>query len=294
MGVFKAVTFVFEPSADGVDLVVTGEWSPVARQALEDGRADGLVLNYAKGFREKPIDFLEGLQIRKLNLLARSVSDLTPVYSLASSLQELRVQSDPHAVLQLGRLPRLRTLAASWHQIQGSIVFASQLESLSVASYAGSDLEPLGSLSSLASVVMKERPKLRSLDGIEAFPWLAHLEVHRARNLVDISGLQQVSSPILEVLQLPSCQKVLDIASVASCTSLRFFELSEGAEIPSVAALSDLLRLERPYLYGSTKVADGDLLPIANLPRLRDFRMVNRRNYTPSTLVIKEEIDRRS
>ena len=200
-------------------------------------------MNYARGFREQPIDFLEGLSIRKLNLLAQSVNDLTPVYSLASSSQELRVQSYPHAVLQLERLPRLRTLAASWHQIQGSIMFAPQLGGLSVASYAGSDLAPLGSLSSLASVIMKERPKLLSLEGIEAFPWLAHLGVHWAQNLVDISGLQQASSPILEVLHFPSCQKVLDIASVASWPSLRFFELSEGAEIPAVAPVSDLLRL---------------------------------------------------
>ncbi|XGX78366.1 hypothetical protein LQK93_01154 [Terrabacter sp. BE26] len=84
-----------EPRDKGVDLVVTGDWSRAAREALESVRADGLVLNYARGFREQPIDFIEGLPIRKLDLLARSVTDLSPVYSLAPTLEELRVQSDP-------------------------------------------------------------------------------------------------------------------------------------------------------------------------------------------------------
>ena len=58
------MSFVLEPRGQGVDLVVTGDWSPAAREALESGRADGLVLNYARGFREQPIDFINGLPIR--------------------------------------------------------------------------------------------------------------------------------------------------------------------------------------------------------------------------------------
>lgn len=287
------MSFVIEPTAEGADLVVTGEWSPAARQAMEDGRADGLVLNYARGFRQQPIDFIENLPIRKLDLLARSVTDLSPVYSLASSLEELRVQSDPRAVIELERLPRLRTLSAAWSQIQGSILFASHMESLSVPSYAERDLSPLAPLSSLTRLVMKERPRLRSLDGIEAFPWLAHLGVHLASGLEDITGLRRVSSPILETLQLRSCKKVLDISPVAACPSLRFFELSEAGEIPTVGALEGLAFLEDLYLYGSTAVGDGDLGPIARLPLLRDFRMKNRRGYSPSVQEIKEAIARR-
>ena len=122
------MSFVLEPRADqGVDLVVTGDWSVAAREALLTGLADGLVLNYAKGFRERPIDFIEGLPIRKLDLLARSVSDLSPVCSLGSTLEELRVQSNPRAAIDLERLPRLRTLAASWPQVRSSILFAPQI-----------------------------------------------------------------------------------------------------------------------------------------------------------------------
>ena len=287
------MSFVLEPRDHGVDLVVTGEWSSTAREALLAGRADGLVLNYARGFREQPIDFIEGLPIRKLDLLARSVSDLSPVYSLASTLEELRVESDPRAQVDLENLPRLRTLAASWPQVRSSILFAPQIEDLVLAPYTEPDLEALSTLTSLTSLVMKECRGLRSLDGAEAFPWLLQLGIFLAPGLEDIGALARSRPPALQVLRLAKCRKVPDVAPVSELPSLRFFDLSEGGEIPSVAPVGGLVNLERLYLYDSTKVADGDLSPIARLPRLKDFRMQNRRGYSPSVKEIQQMIARR-
>lgn len=39
------MSFEIERTGQGVDLVVTGDWSPAAREVLESGLADGLVLN---------------------------------------------------------------------------------------------------------------------------------------------------------------------------------------------------------------------------------------------------------
>lgn len=88
-------------------------------------------------------------------------------------------------------------------------------------------------------------------------------------------------------------KKVSDITCRQLCASLQFFDLSEGPEIPSVAPLSSLVNVERLYLYDSTRVTDGDLSPIAGLPKLKDFRMQNRRGYSPSVKEIQEMIARR-
>ena len=288
------MTFALEQTPEGVDLVVTGDWSKQAEACLASGRADGLVLNYARGFREKDLAFVGGLAVRRLHVLARTVTDLSPVYGLADGLVSLRVQSDPRALIELERLPFLRTLSADWQQVQGSIRFASRVERLFLGQYSEPDFSALSPLSSVASVVLGDYPAIRSLDGIESLPWLAELGVHLAKNLEDISALERTRSPVLETLQLPNCRKVTQIASVASCLSLRFFELSEGAEIPTVGPLAALTGLERLYLYGSTKIADGDLGPIAHLPRLRDFRMQNRRSYSPSVKQVQEVIARRN
>src|SRR4051794_29161949 len=98
---------------DGVDLIVTGEWSRQAEACLREGHADGLILNYARGYRESSLDFLSGLPVRRLDILARSVADLSPVYSLAETLVALHVQTDPQATIELERLPHLQELSAA-------------------------------------------------------------------------------------------------------------------------------------------------------------------------------------
>lgn len=284
------MTFTLEETPEGVDLVVTGAWSQEAAARLVSGEADGLVLNYARGYREADLSFIRGLPVRRLNLLARTVTDLAPIYGVAGQLESLSVQSDPRALIELDRLPALRAVSADWQQVQGSIRFAPQLRRLVVGYYSERDFTALEPLSSLENLVLADYPRIRSLDGVGEWPWLTELGVHYAKDLDDISALGRAASPALQVLQLPSCRKVVEIDAVAACPSLRFFELSEGAEIPSVGALAGLDRLERLYLYGSTKVADGDLGPIARLPRLADFRMMNRRGYVPSVAEIQNAI----
>jgi hypothetical protein len=288
------VSFVLEQTSEGVDIVVTGAWSPAAAEHLRSGRADGLDLNYARGFQEGDLEFLQGLTVRRLHVLDRTISDLTPIYNLADGLVSLRVQSDPGATIELDQLPLLQKLAAGWRQVQGSIRFAPKLEELFLLSYSEPDLAPLGALNSLVSLAMKDRPKLRSLDGVEDFPWLAELGVFLAKDLQDISALQRAPSPVLKTLQLGTCRRVSEIGPVAACSGLRFFELSDGSEIPTIAPLAGLDQLERLYLWGSTRIADGDLRPIAALPRLNDLRIANRREYTPSVQEIQEIIEQRA
>lgn len=287
------MSFVIETGYDGgKDLVVTGEWTSEAQQALEAGLADRLVLNYARGFWPQPLDFLRGLPLRKLVLLDRSVTDLHAIYSLAPTLTELRVQSDQKATIELERLPMLRTLAASWPQIQGSIAYAPQLEDLSVPSYAEPDLSALTVLPALASLVMKQRPRLCSLAGLEALPRLRHLGVHMARELDDVSALSLTTSR-LETLQITASKGLTEVSPIASATALQFLELSEGGELPSALPFAGLRKLKRLYLFGSTKISDGDLNPILELPELRDFRIMNRRHYTPSNDEVQAAIQRR-
>jgi hypothetical protein len=284
------MSFVLEQTSEGMNLVVTGDWSPKARETLLEGGADGLVLNYARGFRERDLKFVAGLPLRRLRVLARTIGDLAPVYGLSESLESLHVQTDPQAVIDVERLPLLRALSASWAQIQGSIRFAPHLQRLFILSYTEQDLTPLTAASGLVSVVMKDYPRVCSLDGVEDLPCLTQLGVHLAKRLQDISAVQRAGSPVLETLQLASCRKVPDIAAVSACTGLKFLDVSECGDIPSVAALTELAKLERLYLYGSTQVLDGDLGPIAGLPRLRDFRMQSRRSYSPSVKEIQAAI----
>lgn len=289
----KETGFTLEEAPDGIDLVVTGDWTPRAAAALRDGQADGLVLNYARGFRERDLSFLRGLPVRRLQLLARTIKNLSPVHDLGASLLALAVECDPRAEIELDRLPLLRRLSATWSQVRSTLRYVQRLEDLFLLAYDEGDLTPLTTVPSLASVVLKDRPAVQTLSGIEDLASLRQFSAHAAQRLDDITALGRTDRVMLTTLELPACKQVTDLTPTTACRSLRHLDLGDGGEIPTVKPLGALVELEGLYLYGSTHVLDGDLTPIAGLPRLSDFRMQNRPAYTPPVRAIQEAITRR-
>ena len=123
------------------NLDITGAWIGADRSVIAEGRADGVILNYARGF-SGPLPDFTGLPVRRLTILDRSVTSLESVYALAPSLEKLSVQTDASAVIELDRLPKLKELIAHWAQIRASVRYLGHLESLFVLSYDEVDLEP--------------------------------------------------------------------------------------------------------------------------------------------------------
>jgi internalin A len=192
---FVSLGFVVNEDAAGrLDFDLQTEWSPALRDAFLDSGADGLVANYARGFGGRDIDFVRDLPLRRLDVLHRAIADLTPIHDLGGSLEELRVQSAPGSVIDLTLLPGLKVLSSAWEQVSNSINHADQIEDLFLSPYTEADMTPLRHLTSLRSLQMKERPRVTSLDGVEAMPWLARLGIYGAP-LEDTSALARLRSP---------------------------------------------------------------------------------------------------
>ncbi|GAA4124770.1 hypothetical protein GCM10022415_31150 [Knoellia locipacati] len=272
---------VTEDVAGRVDFDVRAEWSPVLRDAFMGSGADGLIANYARGFSGRDINFVRDLPLRRLNILDRGISDLTPIHDLGGSLEELRVQSAPGSHIDLALLPGLKVLSCAWAQVSSSIDRAEHLEELFLSPYAEADLLPLKHLTSLRTLGMKQRPRVRSLDGVEAMPWLARLGIYGAP-LEDISALRRLSSPVLSRLDLASCPRLASLTDLSALIGLRELDVSESGSLDSLLPIGGLARLERLYLYGSTTIADGDLTPLLSMTHMRDLRMMNRRHYRPT------------
>jgi Leucine-rich repeat (LRR) protein len=287
---FMGPGFVVSQDAGGrLDFVVQAAWSSALRDAFESSGADGLVANYAIGFQGRDIDFVRDLTLRRLNLLDRGISDLTPIHDLGSSLEELSVQSAPGSYIDLALLPKLTVLSCAWDQVSSSIDRTDQIEDLFLSPYTEADITPLSHLSSLHSLQMKQRPRLRSLDGIEAFPWLARLSVYGAP-LEDTAALARLNTPVLSRLDLASCRRLTSLADLSGLTGLRELDVSEGGNLASLVPIAGLTSLERLYLYGSTTIADGDLSPLLAMTRMRDLRMRNRRHYRPTIQGIRAQL----
>lgn len=259
------------------------------RRAFLDSGADGLVVNYARGFVGSDIDFVRDLPLRRLDILDRGITDLTPVHDLGSTLEEFRVQAAPGSHIDLTLLPRLRVLACAWEQVRDTIASTDRLEDLFLSPYREQDLSALSHLTSLRSLRMKQRPGVRSLDGIETMPWLAHLGIYGAP-VEDTTALARLSSPVLTRLDLPSCRRLTSLADLSGLIGLRMLDVSESGTLASLTPITAMTHLETLYLYGSTTIDDGDLTPLLTMRRMDDLRMMNRRHYRPTVAQVKAEL----
>ena len=270
---------------DRHEVVVTGPWTQEMVEAVESGVADRVVLNHALGFEEPDLRFLEHLPIRELVVLDRRISDLAPVYTLASRLERLDLTVHPDVRVDLTELPRLRRLGATWGQVEATIDAGRLLRRVALGSYTPEDLVPLAGLTNLSAISMKDRPRLRSLAGLGGLVLLTDLGVHGASALSDVTELRD--RDLIATLSLQACPRLGTLDDLAGCTGLRRLDVAEGGDLASAAPLGGLVELEELYAYGTTRFVDGDLSPLARLPRLTELRMQSRRHYRPSVPDLK-------
>jgi hypothetical protein len=273
--------------------VLTGRWSSAAEKALASGEADGLVLNYARGFSEPDLQFLASWGIRRLQVLDRKLTDLEPIARLSESLESLSVQAAPQAELDLGALPRVRAVAGEWPLLRDTLGRLDALESVITWRFDEIDLHAFRDHVCLKRLTIKEAPHLESLSGIADLPELAVLGIIGGPALHDITEVADPGRSLRE-LELQDCSSIIDLDCVEELAELRFLGFSNCGAIASLAPLRSLHELEVLHAWGSTRVVDGDLSPLPQLPRLREVRMRDRANYTPllSTLVDENAIVR--
>jgi len=272
--------FVLEDSPTGRSLVVTGAWSNGAERALARGEADGLVLNYARGFCEGGLDLLDGgWPLRRLSVLDRSIVDLDPIGRLVG-LEELSVQAAADAVLDLGMLPGLRSVAGEWALIGCTLGAVAELERVVTWMFDDIDLHAFRDHVALKSLTIKDARYLESLSGLGNLPDLAALTIVAAPRLHQIDDVAELAASLRD-LTLEGCARIDAIDVVEPLVGLRFLGISESGDIASLAPIASLTQLEACYAWGSTRILDGDLSPLARLPRLNEIRMRNRRGYKP-------------
>jgi hypothetical protein len=272
--------YVLEDSPEGRTLVVTGPWSDDAARALARGEADGLVLNYARGFCEGSLDLIDGgWPVRRLDVLDRSIVELDPIGRLAG-LEELSVQAAADAVLDLGILPGLRSVTGEWALIGRTLSAVAELERVVTWMFAGVDLHAFRDHVVLKTLTIKDAPYLESLSGLGNLPDLAALTIVGAPRLHEIDEVAELSASLRE-LKFEECERIDAIDDVGPLVGLRFLGISESGDIASLAPIGSLTQLEALYAWGSTRIVDGDLSPLARLPRLKEIRMRNRRGYRP-------------
>jgi hypothetical protein len=280
---------VLEDGPEGRSLVVTGPWSGDAARALARGDADGLVLNYARGFCEDSLDLLDSAwPLRRLSVLDRSIVNLDPIGRLAG-LENLSVQAAEDALVDLEQLPRLRSIAGEWALIGRTLSTLAELERVVTWRFGDVDLHAFRDHVSLTTLTIKDARYLESLSGLGNLPDLAVLTVVGAPRLHEIDEVAELWASLRE-LEFEECARIEAIDVVQPLVGLRFLGISESGDIASLAPIGSLTQLETFYAWGSTRVLDGNLSPLARLPHLKEIRMRDRQDYEPRVMQLAASV----
>lgn len=207
-------------------MVVTGGWPRGADRLLQSGGIEALTLNYAKGFCEGNLAFMEDWPLRRLHILDRSLIDLDPINRVAASLEELSVQAAPEARLNLAPMANLRSLAGEWPLVRDTVGQADSLRRLITWRFDESNLVALVHLGRLERLTVKDAPRIETLEGVAALTSLSQLGIHLARKLADISEIAESSSGI-EELRFEYCSRVDTFRAVSGLRGLRHFGVSD-------------------------------------------------------------------
>ena len=160
-----------------------------------------------------------------------------------------------------------------WNAGFESVFGCTSLETLFVFSQPDADLARYGALGALRRLELSQGRKLVSTQGVGALDFLG---LYQQGGLAELTGL-----PDLRVLLIESAKRLERIDAVASCRSLTRLDVANCGDIASLAPLAGLTALERFGAWESTRILDGDLSVLLALPRLREVRMRDRREYRP-------------
>lgn len=270
-----------DETAAGTTLQLTGPWQSSLADTLAAPDIVGLKLNYAWGFEEADLGFIQPWGIEELALLAPWIKDVSPIERLGDSLRDLSLGSQKGPAIDLVKLPRLETLSAHWSQVGASIGRATGLRRLTIYGYSGEDFGLLAHLTGLQELELVEARSLGSFGGVAEMAGLQRISVVRGRLLSTLDGLDTRCGTLLD-LELELCKKVGNLDGIRRCVNLRRLGVNECGEVESLTPLQALTQLEEFFAWGSTRIADGDLAPLAQLPKLSRLRMRSRSEYTPA------------
>lgn len=248
------------------EMFVTDEpWDPGYAERFADGTCDGLVVGAPTRRKTGPdLAFLPELPgLRSLRVL-NGIADLSPVGRCAE-LERLHLPASADRDLDLSGLGKLRELEIPWAAGARTLPALTSLEDLVIPEWRGESLSVLGEKPALRKLRIESvRNHVTDMTGADLFPELDELRVYDGRltHSARIAG----AAKLADVSLLSA--KTDDIGFVAGLPRLRRLELENSGDIASLAPVATHPALREVILSGSTRVADGDLTPLLDNPRL--------------------------
>lgn len=260
----------------GKRAILKGPWKADYKHLIIDNQVVEILLNGAKGWRGKDVDFLTELP----HLLSIEIISSLQNDHAINELRELRaihIESPAKTEIDFLNFPKIEKIAVYWRPGLRNLFRCETVRNLWLYKYPGNSLSDFASLKYLQRLELKNSRSLDRLGDVSGLRKLEMLGIYLAPKLLSLTGVQVLKN--LRTLEIDTCRKIKDISPVRDLIKLRRFMFVDGAKIESIKALRNLEQLEEFFFYGSTNISDGDLSVLSEMPNLKEVAFQQRRHY---------------
>lgn len=186
--------------------------------------------------------------------------------------------------IDFDKMQSLQYLSTYWNEGYDQRLFgAKKLKALSIQGFKFPNLDELSRLESLEYLNVLNSRTLISTQGIEKLTSLRRLYLLNCSALYELTHLK--NNAVLESLRLENCKKLDSIDGIFECTYLKELNLFNLGGLASLEMLKQLISIK--WLVFDTKVSNGDLSFIYELPNLNMCVFKNKKNYSIKSSIIE-------
>jgi Leucine-rich repeat (LRR) protein len=276
---------IAEDEGFGNILIIKSSWSHRYLDIVAEHEIGTIRLCEPGGWPDSDISFLLKMpSLQGLDVLSDNVTDVSPVFQL-KELKTLSLYCKARVAGDFAKLEKLQNVGLGWRNVYRSIYALDALERMSLLDFPDSDLTKWKRNEHLTELLLESK-RLESLVGIERFPKLSRVDLHKCRNLKSLDPIS--SSTSMQRLSISRCSGVQDLSPVAHLTELRILEIEDCQDIQSLKPIGACKNLERLQVAGNTTVIDGDFSTLFALPRLKEVLIRNRKHYSHSDTELEQ------
>lgn len=268
----QALPYSVHNTPDGPIVLLEGNWTDdVAEFMVAQG-----IRALSLGGSKRDISFLTRLPWLVRLILIAYLEDISPI-GLLTNLRQLTIGGGWKLPIDLSGLQDLRECELDFAPGAATVLKCRRLRSLHLRGYkpvaedSWSTLEELETLrlddSSIAGMPPLGRPQR-----------LLKLELGLCPKFVALESICRCIE--LKELIIDSCTMLRSIEALGCLQQLVWVDLTNNGDIESLRPLERIASLERVTFLGSTRIMDGDLSPLFNLPRLKEVLFEPRRHYS--------------
>jgi hypothetical protein len=180
-------------------------------------------------------------------------------------------------IINIDQIQTLKAFGSSYFYLHNSVLGCEYLEYMKIDKIKEKDLSSFHKLKNLKQFWFLDRT-IESFDGIEAIKSLEYIKLGTCPKLKKIDKIDQLSNLVILILE-NNPKALIDYSLVMKLKNLKMLILDNQGEIETLEFLRNHPSLEGIGLVGNTKILDGNLSVLLEVPKLKGLTFDDKRGY---------------